>query len=262
MFKNIPQNKNKIFPNHTRVNREEAMSDVRSSLSHDLINFMSQSTDCWAAMNVNNEWGYANHALNRLVGLKENYDFTGRHISEPPAKVFQTCAPEFIEHNTLALNRGKIKTLDIQPSNSGNWYCYIFEVTAMKDEDNRSKGIIVQGKSILEEWQQTAKALQKAVIGITGENSQHVSMEISKIRKLSDTEAEILFFLLCRKEQKQISRYLNMNINSLKTHIRRIKEKIGVHSTQQIIDKAISMDWHKLLPERLMGQKQLSMILD
>ena len=220
---------------------------------------MENSNQFWEVLDANHHWIYANKSVNRLVSLPDSYDYIGKHVTEPPARAYE-CASDFIVNEELCMNRNRtVTTLDIHPSEDGSWFCYLFDLEPLRNND-LAVGTIIHGNPVIEQWQGSMKALLAMQSYYTGQ--KQASMQVETVKELTQRQAEILFFLLCRIEPKRIARYLNLNPNTINTVIDRMRLKFDCNNTPQLIEKVVCMDWHKLIPERLIGDKQVSMIMD
>ena len=261
MFEFMPQTESRIISSYARKDREVVMQQALDSISNDFRQFMDDSKESWTIYTLNNDFSYDNLAHRQLVGLPGNYEAENRHVSEIPCPAYEVSSVDFIEHNQKVLQKGELKTLNIHPVGyDNNWFCDITRRFIRKDNAGKVTSIVAHAVPVMESWKDSAQALQAVQRFYTGENK--VSIEVDTIKELTNTQAEILFFLICRKEPKRIARYLNCNVGTVHSCIDRMRLKMDVVNTQQLIDKVVYMDWHKLLPERLMGDKHLSMILD
>ena len=266
MFEFMPQTGNRIISSYARKDREAVMEQAILSISDDLRRLIDNSEDPWIIYDLNNVFVCDNVMHRRTVGLPDHYDISGRHVSEPPAPIYEVCSCDLIEQNEKIRERSRlskptIKTLNVHPvGKNDDWFTELCERWVFKNDAGQEAGIIAHGKLILKDWQENARSILSMQNFFTGENQ--ASMQVDTPKDLTDTQAEILFFLICRKEPKRIARYLNCNVGTVHSCIDRMRFKLDVITTQQLIDKAIFMDWHKLIPGRLVKGKHLSMILD
>ena len=222
--------------------------------------FMDASDDRWVIYNLNNEFIYSNHSNKSTAGVPDGYDLTGKHLTEPPAPIFENCAVNLIEQNNQVQKRGKVSFLNIHPIGySDNWFCDIGERTLLENEEGVPWAVIVHARPVLKVWQETLKSLQAMHRYYTGESQ--LAMDISVPEKLPERQAEILFFIISGAEPKVIAKYLDCSVASVYRCVDRIRLKLGVSSTNQLIEKVLFLDWHKLLPKHLM-YKQLAMVLN
>ena len=234
-----------------------------SAISSDFCQFMENSEDEYIVFSPENEFIYDNPVHRQVAGLPSDYQASGRHISEPPVPSYQSCWGVFAECMQRTLARGqRTKTLDIHPIGYTNeWFCYLYDNSVLLDDSGyHQKGVVHHGRPVMESWQESARALQTLQKIFTGEDQ--VSMLIDTPKELTNTQAEVLFFLLSRTEPKRIARYMNCSVSTVHNCIDRMRLKLDVTSTAQLLEKAIHMDWHRLIPKRLIGDKQLSIMLD
>ena len=272
MFDHLPQNDKQIFPSITRKDSHSVMEKARSVISHYRALMEYHPQDVWDVMDIQNRFAYANRNLNQIVGLNKNYDFEGRHMTEPPAACYDACSGAFIEQNQVCLqSRKAIEVLDIHPSKSGEWFVYIFrkspifllddQVVSSSDAraaDAETVGTLHQGRDVLEYWKDGVTGLQRLYNYYTGES------DISILRQcpqdLTDPQSEVLFLLLSDKKSKEIARILNISESAVRGRILTLKTKFGVHRIQDIVEAAIEKGYHQHLPSRFTG-KQISLIL-
>ena len=91
------------------------------------------------------------------------------------------------------------------------------------------------------------------------QNSYMLSNQFYQI-KLSDREAECLFFILRGKTSKQIARYLGISHRTVEEHINHLKNKFHAKSKGELIDKAFQAGFLNSIPESLF-HTQLSVAL-
>ena len=236
------------------------MLDFSSEISHSMRQFMDASDDRWVIYSLNNEFIYCNHSNKSTAGVPDGYDLIGKHLTEPPAPIFENCAVNLIEQNNRVQKCGKVTFLNIHPIGySDNWFCDIGERTLLEGEGGVPCAVIVNARPVLKIWQDTLKSLQAIHRYYTGDSQ--VSMDITVPEALSEKQAEVVFFIISGAEPKVIAKYLNCSVNSVHKCIDRIRLKLGVSTTNQLIEKVLFLDWHKLLPQRLM-YKQLAMVLN
>ena len=262
MFEFLPQTEDQVITSYTEPDHEDNMQQGQDCISGDLLSLMDRSEDCWDVQSVDHHWLYANPHINRLVGLDESYDFTGRYATEPPSKVYRSAsALDFMRQNTICLHENKkLSILNINENNYGERYCYHCEKMPLLDANQRSRAVVFHGRPVLETWQENTKDLMRLQRYLTGDET--ASLQIDTVKELTDTQSEVLFFLISRVEPKRIARYLGCSVSTVHNCIDRMRLKLDVVTTAQLLEKVIHMDWHKLIPKRLMGNKQLSMILD
>ena len=261
VFENLPRAGDRIVTNCTREDREVVMKNAQLNISDEWRGTMEASHDTWIVYSLNNEFVYDNPAHRRLVGLPEDFDCEGMYISEPKVPCYEVCSADFIEHNQLGLKNEECQILDIHPiGDTEDWYCYLFKHSPLINKDNQKTGVLAHGQPILQHWQDSMKALMAMQRHYTGENQ--VSMQVDSIERLTQHQAEVLFFLLCRVEPKRIGRYLNVTESAIDKTVDRMRRKLDCGSTSQLVEKVVCMDWHKLIPQRLLGDKQVSMVLD
>ncbi len=239
------------------------MQPASATISPDFCRFMENSDDEYIVYSPENEFIYDNPVHRQVAGLPSDYQAAGRHISEPPVPVYQNCWSTFSEYMQRTLTHGeKTKTLDIHPIGYTNeYYCYLYDNSVLlNDNGYHQKGVVHHGRPVMECWLESARALQTMQKVFTGEDE--LSMRIESVKELTDTQAEVLFFLLCRIEPKRIARYLNCTISTVHNCVDRMRLKLDVTTTAQLLEKTIMMDWHKLIPKRLMGDAELSIMLD
>ncbi|MCW7552685.1 helix-turn-helix transcriptional regulator [Endozoicomonas gorgoniicola] len=222
--------------------------------------FMERASEPWEVVDCYGNYCFANAALKRLNCLSDSFQLEGKHYSEIPSRPFEECALEFYRQDVMCMNtRVPVKVLDVHVDNDGEWFCYIFERTPLIN-NNQVIGLTDHGKSVIEFWKESMRYLLAMQRYYTGENQ--VSMQITTTNNLTQRESEILFFLFGQVEPKRIARYLNLSLSTVNCHIDRMRKKLGCQTTPQLIEKAIWLDFHKILPEKLMGDCHISLVID
>ena len=259
MFDYLPQNETRIFSHISRKNSHSVMDKAQSIIEqyYSLMNY--HPNDVWDIMDIHNCFVYANKNLNKIVGLNKHYDFEGRHMSEPPVACYDQCAAEFVEQNDFCVQQNKdVEVLDVHPGQDGDWFVYIFRKTPIV-VNNEVIGTLHRGMDVMDHWKEGILGLQKILTFYTGK--KEISTIIQSPLSLSDEQAEVLFFLLCRKRVKEIAQILNIAETAVRKRIDRLKENLGIHRAEDIVDAAIARNLHKHLPPRITG-KQLSLIIN
>ena len=214
----------------------------------------------WDIMDCENRFVYANSRLNQLVGVKPDYDFVGRYMAEPPAACYEVSSAEFVDQNNLCVTTQRdLKILDIHPGSDGNWFVYIFHKKPIF-ENQEVVGTLHHGYPVLDQWRESIMAFQHLVNFYTGSKSVSATFEGSET--LSDEQLEVLFFLLCRKVPKDIARILNVKTKAIYKRIDRLKEHFGVGNMSQLVEVTVVNGLYKQLPQRLVTEKHLSLIID
>ena len=221
---------------------------------------MEASEYPWVVYTLDNRFFYDNPAHRRIVGLSNDYDTSGRHLSEPPVPCYQCCADHFMEQNRIALENGSVQVLDLHPiGQTGDWFCHLVKHSALLNDQGQKVATLVHGKPFFEEWQQVMKGVFSMLYHLTGE--KQASMRVGQVKELTDIQAEMLFLLLCRVEPKRIAYHMGCQLSTVHNCIDRIRLKLDVTTTSQLLEKVVHMGWHNMIPERLL-KKQLSVILD
>ncbi len=235
------------------------MDKAKDLIEKYLALFQHYGNDVWDIMDIDNHFIYANKNLNNIVGLNQDYAMEGRHMSEPPVACYELCADAFIEQNNTCIHtRREMKVLDIHPSINGDWFVYIFHKKPLV-EAGQVIGTLHHGYSILDQWKETATLLQHFFHYYAG--NKEVSAIIQTPDTLTTEQYEILFFLLCSQDPKDIAKILNVDAQVIYKRMARLKQKLGATNTKQLIEYAISSDLYKHLPPVLTG-KHLSHVID
>ena len=261
VFEELPRAGDRIVASYTREDREVVMEQAQAGISDEWRGTMEASEDVWIVSSLNHEFIYDNPAHRCVAGLPKDFDSEGRHFSEPKVPCYEVCSVDFIQHNERALKNGNCQILDIHPIGyTGDWFCQLTELSPLVNKNNQKIGVLTHGKSVFQYWQSSMKALMIMQHHYTGQNQ--ASMRVETPKEFTQRQAEVLFFLLCRVEPKRIARYLNLEQSTINTAIDRMRFKLDCQTTSQLIERVICMDWHKFIPGRLVGDRQVSMILD
>ncbi len=222
----------------------------------------NQTSDVWDLMDLEHHFIYANPQLVNLVGLPSGYQLEGRHMSEPPASCYEVCAADFITQNEYCLRTQQdVRILDVHPGKEGDWFVYIFHKRPLYDDEGQLQGTIHHGVDVLKQWHESALTLQKLSEYYTGKpetsvilHSQRPEQDTLKVACQADITAEqydVLFCLLCRKSPKEIAVMLNLTLPAVHSRIQRLKEKMGVNSIPNLIERAVLLKLFQHLPARI-----------
>lgn len=235
---------------------------LQPAISRDFLNYMETgSAQAWGVHDCYGRAFYMNEHSRQLSGLPRHYDICGRHFSELPAPIFFSCADKVVAQNEICITQQReIRVLNVHPGGDG-WFAYMSKKLPHYNLQGEVDGVLSAGYSVTRSWMHAAhnirclmKVDQRAMRG-------QISLNVGHLPCLSPRESEVLFFLLCNQQIKQIAGILSLSENTVRTHIEHLKKKFGVHSIAQLIEAAIAVGCHDFLPETL-RLRQLSMIVE
>ena len=158
-----------------------------------------------------------------------------------------------------------MRILDIHPFSGGQWKIYVFTKTPLVDENKIVIGTIFNGMDISNTTTMEIGALlSKVAVDAThqtllSQNSYAIGFHPQDIH-LSERQNEVLFYLLRGKTVKQIARILSLSNRTVDDHLEQLRSKFQADTKHELIDKAISLNYLNVIPERLF-RKQLSVEL-
>lgn len=222
---------------------------------------------CWGCKDEQSVFMYANKEYASIIGLNEkrHLDIIGRTDFDMPCDTVN-CAELFRKQDKSVIDSGKsLKILDIHPFSGKEWKAYIFTKTPLHDSNSNVIGTIFHGEDITTpKILELGSFLSKMTSGIhndilSGQNSFLLSGKHDGV-KLSDREAECLFFILRGKTVKLTARFLGISPRTVEEHVAKLKLKLGAQNKYELIDKAIQAGFLNSIPERLL-KTQLSVAL-
>lgn len=232
-----------------------------------LQSLFDQMPGCWGCKDQDSVFMYANKQYAKIIGVDENkyLDIIGRTDFDMPCDTVN-CAELFRKQDkTVIASARRMRILDIHPFAGREWKAYIFTKTPLYDDNKTIIGTIFHGSditnsTILELGSFLSKMtadIQSDLLG--GQNSFLLTHNFNEI-KLSDREAECLFFILRGKTAKLIARYLGISPRTVEEHISNLKTKFNAQNKFELIDKAIQAGFLNTIPEGLF-RTQLSVAL-
>jgi len=243
------------------------MKDSICSIDSKLQYLFEQMPGCWGCKDKNSIFTYGNKEFANLVGLRgeQQFDIIGMTDFDVPCDTIN-CAELFIKQDqTVITSEKKIKILDIHPYVNKEWQAFIFTKVPFYDENKNILGIIFHGinitnPNILELGSVLSNVTADIHNDLLGAQSSFLlSHQFSEI-KLSDREAECLFFILRGKTAKLIGKYLGVSPRTIEEYVSNLKTKFNAQNKYELIDKAIQAGFLNIIPENLF-KTQLSVIL-
>lgn len=243
------------------------MKDEIVQIDSSLRLMFDQMPGCWGCKDNDSVFMYANKEYANIIGIKENrhLDIIGRTDFDMPCDTVN-CADLFRIQDKAVITTGKtLKILDIHPFSGNDWRAYIFTKIPFYDSNQNIRGTIFHGADITSnKLLELGSLLSKVTCDVSsnllsGLHSFLLSNEFNNI-KLTDREAECLFFLLRGKTAKHIARVMSLSPRTVEEYIVKLKMKLGATNKCELIDKGIQAGFLNIIPERLM-QTQLSVAL-
>ncbi|WP_354008924.1 LuxR C-terminal-related transcriptional regulator [Endozoicomonas lisbonensis] len=218
------------------------------------------SSQAWGVHDCYGRAFYMNTHTKRVFGLPDKYDVSGRHFSELPAPIFFACSDKVIEQNNICISeRREIRVLNVHPGGDG-WFAYVSSKVPHYNLKGEVDGVLSCGYSVTRGWLSAAQNIRKLMKVDQRTSRGQLSLRAGHLPNLSPRESEVLFFLICNQQIKQIAGILSLSENTVRTHIEHLKKKFEVHSISQLIEASIAVGCQDFLPETLRLQ-QLSMIV-
>lgn len=233
-----------------------------------LRSLFDQMPGLWGCKDENSVFLYANSRYTEAVGLKHNLEAIGRTDFDMPCDTV-ACAHLFrAQDKEVMLSMQPLRVLDIHPFAGGEWRAYLSTKTPLVDEEN---GKVVGTISHLADITSAHTVELGSLLGrvqtgiqleshLTGQGSYILDHHQRGAIKLSQREAEVLFFLVRGKTIKEIAAILTLSPRTVENHIDAMKGKFAVENKGALIDQAIYLGYLNYIPERLFKQ-QLSVVL-
>ncbi|KEQ17975.1 hypothetical protein GZ78_10200 [Endozoicomonas numazuensis] len=229
-------------------------------LSSDFMHFMEHDrVQAWGVHDCHARAFYLNEHSSWLFGIPHRYKVCGKRFTDIPAPIFSRCSDQIVEQNNICIkDKKEITVLNVHPGGNG-WFAYISKKKPHYNRLNQVDGVISHGYSVTQSWMKAAMNI-RCLMKLDCRASGQSSFRVGAMPKLSPRESEVLFFLICNQQIKQIAGILSLSENTIRSHIEHLKKKFEVHSIAQLIEAAISVGCHDFLPPTL-RLKQLSMIM-
>lgn len=163
----------------------------------------------------------------------------------------------FEQEDLLAL-KGEIKVLSYQQYN-GDWKLLLGHKKPIIVQDN-ILGLLVNFIDV------THTGLIDIFRFLSKDNHLCIQQSFSLIiddhlphrHHLSSREQECLFYLCRGFTYRQLSEILNISISTAQTHIENIKLKLKLHTKSELIDEAMRLGIHNILPHTLIRKTSQS----
>ena len=234
-------------------------------VSAQLQRFFDTAPGCWGCKDANSVFLYVNTTYAASIGLTGCDDAIGRTDADMPCDT-ALCADLFRAQDGEVMRAGKpLRILDVHRFAGREWRAYIYDKTPLYDARKIIVGTIFHGLDITSGATLELGSLlgrvyaESANRGLQSPTSYMISRDCGRI-KLTDREAEVLFFLIRGKVTKKIAQILKISPRTVETHVDGLKAKFGAASQPELIDKAIQLGYLKLVPQTLFTQ-QLSVVL-
>jgi DNA-binding CsgD family transcriptional regulator len=226
-----------------------------------------QMPGCWGCKDNNSVFLYANKQYSEIIGIGEKHHVSiiGRTDFDMPCDTVN-CAELFRKQDkTVMLSEKRMRILDIHPFAGKEWRAYVFTKTPLYNDLRNVVGTIFHGiditnTSMLEIGSLLSRMTEDVHNDLLGsQNSYLISHHFNAI-KLTDREAECLFYLLRGKTAKQIARYLGISHRTIEEYFEKLRIKFDASNKYELIDKAIQVGFLNTIPESLF-KTQLSVTL-
>jgi DNA-binding CsgD family transcriptional regulator len=233
-----------------------------------LQNLLDQMPGCWGCKDTSSVFTYANKEYARVIGIGENnhLDVIGKTDFDMPGETVK-CAELFRKQDkTVMTSKKKLRILNVHPVANKEWKVFLSTKAPLYNNEKIVAGVIVHAIDITHSTTlELGSLLAKIAVStpgelIEGQNSFLLSHKFNHI-KLSDREAECLFFILRGKTAKLIARYLGISSRTVEVYFNDLKIKFNVQNKHGLIDKAIQGGFLNIIPESLF-RRQLSVVLN
>ena len=243
------------------------MKENRVKIDRKLQVLFDQMPGCWGCKDKDSVFMYGNKEYAKIIGIKEeqHLDVIGRTDFDMPCDTVN-CAGLFRQQDkTVMTSEQKLRILDIHPFAGKEWKAYIFTKTPLYDDNKNVSGTIFHGVNITSPTVLELGSLLSRMTSniqdnlLSSQSSFLLKHKFNEI-KLSDREAECLFFLLRGKTAKLIAAYLGISPRTVEEYITHLKIKFNAQNKYELIDNALQAGFLNTIPEGLF-KTQLSLIL-
>ncbi|MGI9277357.1 MAG: LuxR C-terminal-related transcriptional regulator [Endozoicomonas sp.] len=238
------------------------MTASEPAISQDFINFMdNDQVQAWGVHDCSDKAFYVNRHSAWLFGIPRSFRVCGKPFSEIPAPIFRNCSEKIIEQNHICIQQKKeIAVLNVHPGGNG-WFAYISKKSPHYNLKGEVDGVLSYGYSVTQAWMKAANNIRSLMkVDDRTLKGQAAFQVVGSFPCLSPRESEVLFFLICNQQIKQIASILELSENTIRTHIEHLKKKFSVHSIAQLLEAAIASGCQDFLPATL-RLRQLSKIV-
>ncbi|CNH90624.1 LuxR family transcription regulatory protein [Yersinia thracica] len=205
-----------------------------------LIRFWERSSEPWGIKDNKSRFIYANHRVNKLWDIPDNYCVEGRLDGEipTPSADFQT---EFQAHDRqVELLQERVTSVDIQLYDGNSYFTpYFCDKYPLIDKNGVSQGTIFHCRPVTD-------------IILTRLNKVDVptSLMFTPPSKLfTKREWEVLFYVLHAFSSKEIAKKLHLSPRSVCNITQNIYSKAGVTSKKQVIEYCYENKINNYVPQ-------------
>ena len=241
------------------------MVNISSPMDSSLQMLFDQMPGCWGCKDINSTFMYANKEYADLVGIgrDQHLDIMGMTDYDMPCDT-TNCADLFRGQDKAVIkSEKKLKILDIHPFVDQKWKAYVFTKVPLYDQSRKVIGTIFHGTdlsstnifalhSLLPKTHVSHKMLGS-------QTSMLLSHEFNEV-KLTDREAQCLFFILQGKSAKLIAEYLGISSRTVDIYFQNLKYKFKAQNKFELIDNATHAGYMNIIPNGLLSE-QLSIVL-
>ncbi|EYU17166.1 LuxR C-terminal-related transcriptional regulator [Photorhabdus aegyptia] len=214
--------------------------DNKLITSPQVINTMQQSNEPWAIKDKNSCWIFCNSALRQMQNIPDLFDYEGKYDSELPWNGAEF-AKKFVIHDKSVMKQGeRICSLETHTYGKDKFpSSYFSEKYPIYNDKNECIGIFIHG------WQAQDFSFTQLFDG-----KLPASIMFQPPTDLfTQREWDVIFFMLQKYTSKQIGRMLSISHRTVETHIARIYERIGVHSSHQLEEYCHTNDYDLYMPK-------------
>jgi len=241
----------------------------QSVIAPSMIAMMDASPEHWyCCKDQNSVYLYANSPYLASTGYLKPEDILGDTDYDLPCAASE-CAALFQKQDQETLKTGRVlQLLDIHPYTNAEWRVISAHKKPLLDAQGQPTGaLLVHGVDITSRKTLELGSLLSAVAlhdpvvtdAITGSNSYVIGQHLDDVA-LTESESEILFFLLRLPSLKGLSRVLNVSMHVVEREVESLMYKFGATSKRELLDVATQQGYLNQIPATLFNQ-QLSVIL-
>lgn len=209
----------------------------------------------WGYKDINSVFIYANDEYKKIVGLRNNENIKGMTDYDLPELTINGVR-FFRQQDQQILQTGQpSKIVDIF-NKDGSWKAYFFIKYPLFNKDQTIEGIIFHGQDVTDilTIELGSVLLQNFLCDHSGysiDAHKYIHHKNTAAPKLSNRQAEVLFYLLRGKTIKETAKSLNISLRTAEEYLQQLKEKFAVSSKYELIEKSLSLGYLSTIPSFL-----------
>lgn len=173
------------------------------------------------------------------------------------------CVRLFRQQDKKIIQTGQpSKIIDIYLHDDNSWKAYLFTKHPLINKNQTIDGIIFHGQEITDVLR---VELGSMLLQNTMTNYPNYSIDATKyilakkmdIPKLTNRQADVLFYLLRGQTIKQAAKSLNISLRTAEDHLQQLKEKFATPTKHDLIEKSLSLGYLSAIPAFLFTNQLL-----